>query len=81
MPWGHGANPLTPRGRLPHNFAAMTNPQLQPKDIVPATAGSTLARLIKIVLIVFGLIVAIFALVVWFSGDQTSLPFNYDGFN
>ena len=59
----------------------MTDPQQQRKDIAPATAGFTLARLIKVVLIVFALIVVIFALVVWFSGDQTSLPFNYEGFN
>jgi len=59
----------------------MTDPLQKRDDIEPGTSGSTLGRLIKIALIVFGLIVAVFALVVWFSGDQTSLPFNYDGFN
>jgi len=59
----------------------MTDPTQQRDANAPGTAGSTLARLVKIALIVFALIVVVFALVVWFSGDQTSLPFNYDGFN
>jgi hypothetical protein len=59
----------------------MTESRQQRKNIAPAPAGFNLGRLIKTVLIVLVLIVAIFALVVWFSGDQTSLPFNYEGFN
>ena len=67
----------TPR----HNAVAMDEPALQHEDDSADSAPSTLARLTRIALIIFGLIVALFIFVVWLGGDQTTLPFNYDGFD
>jgi hypothetical protein len=68
---------LTPSGRLAHNFAAMTKSTTEPRD----STASTLVRLAKFGLIIFGLIVVMFAFVAWLGGDQSTLPFNYDGFD
>jgi hypothetical protein len=57
--------------------AAMNDPTPETRD----ANHSTLARLTKIGLIVFGLIVLLFIFVVWLGGDQSTLQFNYDGFD
>lgn len=72
---------MTPRGRLAHNSAAMHEPAVQHEEDSRGSAPSTLGRLIRIALVVFGLIVVLFVFVVWLGGDQTTLPFNYEGFD
>lgn len=68
---------MTPSGYLPHNAAAMSDTNTESRDY----ASSTLIRLAKIGLIIFVLILAVFAFVAWLGGDQSTLPFNYDGFD
>jgi hypothetical protein len=59
----------------------MNEPAVQHEEESRGSPSSALARMTRIVLVVFGLIVALFVIVVWLGGDQTTLPFNYDGFN
>lgn len=59
----------------------MNEPAVQHEEDSRGSAPSALGRLTRIALIVFALIVVLFVFVVWLGGDQTTLPFNYDGFD
>jgi len=55
----------------------MSEPTREPRN----STTSTLTRLIKIGLVIVALIVIVFAIVAWLGGDQSTLPFKYDGFD
>jgi len=45
------------------------------------SVAKTIARSVKIALLVLGLLVAGIALVSWVNGDTSTLPFDYEGFD
>ena len=45
------------------------------------SAGASLARSAKIALLVFGILLGGLAIAAIFTGEQTTLPFDYEGFD
>jgi len=52
-----------------------------PQAEEPASdARSTLARTVKIAILIFGLILAGIAITAWVTEEDVTIPFQYDGF-